>query len=67
MIKLADSNLWKSQGLIAGEWRSADSARTTGIRNPATNEPLRITDEKQKPIKYSIIAKSGYTAPREVE
>jgi VWFA-related protein len=35
--------------------------------NPATNEALRITDEKGKPIKYSIIAKSGYTAPREVE
>ncbi|HVN03457.1 MAG TPA: VWA domain-containing protein [Bryobacteraceae bacterium] len=35
--------------------------------NPATNEPLRVTDEKGKPIKYQIIAKSGYTAPREVE
>ncbi len=35
--------------------------------NPATNEPLRITDEKGKPIKYQILAKSGYTAPREVE
>jgi hypothetical protein len=35
--------------------------------NPATNEPLRITDEKGKPLKYQIIAKTGYTAPREVE
>ena len=35
--------------------------------NPATNEPLRIVDEKGKPLKYSIIAKAGYTAPREVE
>jgi len=35
--------------------------------NPATNEPLRVTDEKGKPIKYSIVAKAGYTAPREVE
>ena len=35
--------------------------------NPANNEPLRITDEKGKPIKYSIVAKNGYTAPREVE
>jgi VWFA-related protein len=35
--------------------------------NPATGEPLRITDEKGKNIKYQIIAKSGYTAPREVE
>lgn len=35
--------------------------------NPATNEPLRVTDEKGKPIKYTIVAKQGYTAPREVE
>lgn len=35
--------------------------------NPATNEPLRIVDEKQKPLKYTIVAKTGYTAPREVE
>jgi len=35
--------------------------------NPATNEPLRVTDQKGKPIKYQIIAKRGYTAPRQVE
>jgi len=35
--------------------------------NPATNEPLRIVDQKQKPMKYQILAKPGYTAPREVE
>lgn len=35
--------------------------------NPQTNEPLKITDEKGKPIKYQVIAKAGYTAPREVE
>jgi VWFA-related protein len=35
--------------------------------NPATNEPLRIEDENKKPIKYTIIAKDGYTAPRAVE
>ena len=35
--------------------------------NPATNEPLRVTDERKKPVKYSIIAKSGYKAPRAVE
>ena len=35
--------------------------------NPATNEPLRIVDEKSKPIKYSIMSKQGYNAPREVE
>jgi len=35
--------------------------------NPATNEPLKVVDEKGKPIKYQIISKAGYTAPREVE
>ena len=35
--------------------------------NPATGEPLRIVDEKGKPMKYTILAKPGYTAPREVE
>jgi Ca-activated chloride channel family protein len=35
--------------------------------NPETNEPLRVVDEKNKVIKYQIQAKSGYTAPREVE
>jgi len=35
--------------------------------NPATNEPLKVTDEKGKPVKYQVIAKAGYTAPREVE
>jgi VWFA-related protein len=34
--------------------------------NPATNEPLRITNEKGKNIKYQIVAKAGYKAPREV-
>jgi Ca-activated chloride channel family protein len=37
------------------------------IIDPKTNEPLRVVDEKQKPIKYSIVAKPGYTAPRPVE
>ena len=35
--------------------------------NPENNEPLRVVDEKGKPIKYQIVAKSGYTAPRKVE
>jgi Ca-activated chloride channel homolog len=35
--------------------------------NPATNEPLPVKDEKGKPIKYQILAKSGYNAPRSVE
>lgn len=40
---------------------------TVQLVNPATNEPLRVSDEKGKPIKYTIIAKAGYTAPRQVE
>lgn len=35
--------------------------------NPETNEPLKVVDEKGKPIKVNIIAKAGYKAPREVE
>jgi len=40
---------------------------TVQLVNPATNEPLRVSDAKGKPIKYTIIAKPGYTAPRPVE
>lgn len=35
--------------------------------NPDNNEPLKVVNEKNKPIKYQIIAKVGYKAPREVE
>jgi Ca-activated chloride channel homolog len=35
--------------------------------NPENNQPLRINDEKGKPIKYEVLAKPGYTAPRAVE
>ena len=35
--------------------------------DPATGKPLRIVDEKSKPIKYQIVAKAGYSAPRAVE
>lgn len=35
--------------------------------NPDTNDPLRMVNEKGKPIKYKVIAKAGYKAPREVE
>ncbi len=35
--------------------------------NPATNQPLAVTDEKGKPLKYAILTKSGYKAPRAVE
>lgn len=35
--------------------------------NPATNDPIVLKDEKGKPIKYSVVAKPGYKAPRPVE
>jgi Ca-activated chloride channel homolog len=34
--------------------------------NPETGEALKVL-ENNKPVKYSVIAKAGYTAPREVE
>jgi Ca-activated chloride channel family protein len=37
------------------------------VIDPATGEPLRVLDEKQKPVKYQIVAKQGYKAPRSVE
>ncbi len=40
---------------------------TVQLVNPATNEPLRIVDQKQKPVKYQILAKAGYKAPLPVE
>ncbi len=35
--------------------------------NPANGEALRIVDKKGKSMKYTILAKAGYTAPRAVE
>jgi Ca-activated chloride channel family protein len=35
--------------------------------DPNTNQPLRVNDQKGKALKYEIIAKTGYTAPRAVE
>ena len=35
--------------------------------DPTTNKELRITGKKNKRIKYEIVARKGYTAPREVE
>ncbi|HNY40734.1 MAG TPA: VWA domain-containing protein [Bryobacteraceae bacterium] len=32
-----------------------------------SGDPLRITDEKGKPMKYTVVAKTGYNAPRSVE
>jgi Ca-activated chloride channel family protein len=33
----------------------------------ADNQPLKVLDEKNKPIKVQIVTKAGYKAPREVE
>jgi hypothetical protein len=30
-------------------------------------QPLRMQDEKKKPLKYDIIARDGYRAKQEVE
>ncbi len=35
--------------------------------DPSTNNDLRITGRKGKRVKYSIVHKEGYVAPREVE
>jgi Ca-activated chloride channel homolog len=35
--------------------------------DPATNKPFRVVDQKGKNVKYTIVTKSGYTAPRQVE
>jgi VWFA-related protein len=35
--------------------------------NPGNNEPLRMVNEKGKAMKYQVLAKAGYKAPREVE
>lgn len=41
---------------------------TVQLINPQTNEPLRMVDQRtRKPIKYTIVAKNGYVAPRAVE
>ena len=39
---------------------------TVQLVNPANNEPLKVV-QNGKPIKYTIIAKAGYTGPRAVE
>jgi VWFA-related protein len=35
--------------------------------DPKTGEPVRMTDDKGKPFKYTIVATPGYDAPRAVE
>jgi hypothetical protein len=62
------------RNLYSVSYNSTNQARDGKFRkikvelvNPGTGEALRITDQKNKPIKYTIMAKQGYTAPREVE
>jgi Ca-activated chloride channel family protein len=41
---------------------------TVQLVNPQTGEPLKMVDDKtKKNLKYTIIAKAGYVAPRAVE
>jgi VWFA-related protein len=41
---------------------------TIQLVKPGTNEPMKVTDSKTgKAIKYTIVAKTGYVAPRAVE
>jgi len=46
-----------------GEFRRIE----VDLVNPETGEALRIVDQRDKSIRYKIIAKEGYRAPREVE
>lgn len=40
---------------------------TVRLVDPKTNKELRITGKNNKRIKYQIVARKGYSAPREVE
>jgi Ca-activated chloride channel homolog len=46
-----------------GQWRKIE----VQLVDPASGQQLRITDQKGKNLKYKIVAKKGYTAPRPVE
>ncbi len=35
--------------------------------DPSNNQPMRMEDDKHKPLKYTIYAKAGYTAPKPVD
>jgi hypothetical protein len=35
--------------------------------DPSNNLPLTMKDDKKKPLKYTVYAKSGYTAPKPVD
>ncbi len=46
-----------------GKWRKIK----VRLVDPNNNKDLRIVNKKGKSMKYQIMAKNGYTAPREVE
>ncbi len=46
-----------------GTWRKIK----VRLVEPKTNKDLRIVNEKGKAVKYQVMAKAGYQAPREVE
>jgi len=61
MIKLKDSSLWKEQGLVNGQWVSADSGQTTDIHNPANGErlgkvPVMVAGETRRAIEAAHAA-----------
>jgi Ca-activated chloride channel homolog len=35
--------------------------------DPSDNQPVKMKDDKGKPLKYTVYAKSGYTAPKPVD
>jgi Ca-activated chloride channel family protein len=35
--------------------------------DPSNNQPMRMEDDKRKPLKYTIYAKSGYEAPKPLD
>jgi succinate-semialdehyde dehydrogenase/glutarate-semialdehyde dehydrogenase len=65
MIKLRDPSLWKERGFIGGQWQTADSGRSTEIRNPANGELLgTVPDmgaaEARRAIDAAHAAMSGW-------
>jgi VWFA-related protein len=71
IFRAIQDSLRNQYSLIYNPSNSAKDGKYRHIKvelvNPATGEPLRIVDEKGKPMKYTVVAKSGYNAPRAVE
>lgn len=61
MVQLTDMNLFKTQGLIGGEWTDALDGRTLAVNNPATGEllanvPFMGKTEAQRAIAAAHVA-----------